>query len=593
MANPVNLRAVIGVIDKATAPMRGIARGFAGMGMQAKLAAANVARLSRQTGFSALLAQMGKVGQAGYAVIGRLKGIAMAAASIAGVGAMGGLAGIGGILKNFAERGDNIAKMAARLGMSVEAYQEYGHAAKEADIDQEQFDKGLGKLTLGIADVASGKNKELTALFRHMGVSARDANGRLKSTADLLPDIADAFKNTKDPTLRMAMAVALFGEKNTQMIDLLAQGSGALAKSREEARKYGLVLTAQQIADAQALDDGYKHVTMSLQGLSDAIGGKLAPVVAPLLQSFADWVALNRKIISDGLGEAVTGIANALKGFDWKEFGRSLLSIGRTVDGVVTFFGGWKVAAIAVGVALNAGLLVDLLSLGKALSVLSVRLAQVGFNLAALAFGAAAGAVVNFVTAIRAGYGAMAALNLVMSANPIGLVIIGIAALIAIGVALWKNWDTIKAAWGELVKWVTPGLEIMKAKFQPLIAMARVLIDVLKFVAKWSPAGIAVRLGAAGANALANLPGAGGAANVGASSKLRPGGTATAGLMPRGALLAANRNANASTKVQPQKSEITATLDFKNVPAGVSTKVESRGPVKPAVNVGRAMQPAT
>ena len=46
------------------------------------------------------------------------------------------------------------------------------------------------------------------------------------------------------------------------------------------------------------------------------------------------------------------------------------------------------------------------------------------------------------------------ALNIAMSANPIGLVIAGIAALIGIGYLLYKNWDTIKAvglqAWTAL-----------------------------------------------------------------------------------------------------------------------------------------------
>ena len=41
-------------------------------------------------------------------------------------------------------------------------------------------------------------------------------------------------------------------------------------------------------------------------------------------------------------------------------------------------------------------------------------------------------------------------LNVAMSANPIGLVIIAIAAIIAIGVLLWKNWDTVTEYAGKL-----------------------------------------------------------------------------------------------------------------------------------------------
>lgn len=45
---------------------------------------------------------------------------------------------------------------------------------------------------------------------------------------------------------------------------------------------------------------------------------------------------------------------------------------------------------------------------------------------------------------------AMAWFNAVMAANPIGAVIVGLAALVALGILVWKNWDTI-AEHAELV----------------------------------------------------------------------------------------------------------------------------------------------
>lgn len=45
---------------------------------------------------------------------------------------------------------------------------------------------------------------------------------------------------------------------------------------------------------------------------------------------------------------------------------------------------------------------------------------------------------------------AQAAVNLVMAANPISLVVLAIGSLIAIGVALWQNWDTVKEKAQEL-----------------------------------------------------------------------------------------------------------------------------------------------
>lgn len=52
------------------------------------------------------------------------------------------------------------------------------------------------------------------------------------------------------------------------------------------------------------------------------------------------------------------------------------------------------------------------------------------------------------------------ALNVAMNANPIGLIIVGIGLAVAAGVALWRNWDKVKAKalelWSSLVKLLGP-----------------------------------------------------------------------------------------------------------------------------------------
>ncbi|HVW33468.1 MAG TPA: hypothetical protein VHL53_13090, partial [Acidimicrobiia bacterium] len=78
-----------------------------------------------------------------------------------------------------------------------------------------------------------------------------------------------------------------------------------------------------------------------------------------------------------------------------------------------------------------------------------------------LSVGALAGAVVAlnlaqsvWTTLTEAATVAQAALNLVMSANPIALVAIGIAGLVAAGVLLVKNWDTVKGAFSATFGWI-------------------------------------------------------------------------------------------------------------------------------------------
>jgi hypothetical protein len=82
------------------------------------------------------------------------------------------------------------------------------------------------------------------------------------------------------------------------------------------------------------------------------------------------------------------------------------------------------------------------------------------------AFGAAKWAVMNarlivtkgIMLAIRVATIAWTAaqwlLNVALNANPIGLIVLAVAALIAIGILLWKNWDTIVAALGAAWDWI-------------------------------------------------------------------------------------------------------------------------------------------
>jgi hypothetical protein len=59
-------------------------------------------------------------------------------------------------------------------------------------------------------------------------------------------------------------------------------------------------------------------------------------------------------------------------------------------------------------------------------------------------------AVWNFVGAIRAGSGVMAAFNVVVSANPIGALIVGVVALAGAAYLIYRNWGSIAPWFAQL-----------------------------------------------------------------------------------------------------------------------------------------------
>lgn len=102
--------------------------------------------------------------------------------------------------------------------------------------------------------------------------------------------------------------------------------------------------------------------------------------------------------------------------------------VGRVAASVATLIiNHWGTAKVVL-----AGFVAGFIALKAAAKVISV-------------FQTIIGVIKVFRTVITVARTAMALFNAVMLANPIGLVIAGIAALIAVGVLLYKNWDKIKA----------------------------------------------------------------------------------------------------------------------------------------------------
>lgn len=83
------------------------------------------------------------------------------------------------------------------------------------------------------------------------------------------------------------------------------------------------------------------------------------------------------------------------------------------------------------------------------------------------------GAIATLQGVIGGATTVMGAFNAVLAANPIGLVALAIGVLIGVGVALYKNWDTIKAKAQELWSKITETFDKIKTKITTSIETAR------------------------------------------------------------------------------------------------------------------------
>ena len=235
---------------------------------------------------------------------------------------------------------------------------------------------------------------------------------------------------------------------------------GELATQIKAAGLVGLVTTVSRVVyRIQAVFKGFSKALSNAFARIDVIFVPVRLAVAELMQALSGLFGLFT-------GNEVTSAASS-----WEAFGAALGEIaGGVLEGLATGFA-WLVDGVRLfvsvighlidGVSVLCGWLLDLggatneanaaadpfawSNLGKVLGyVLGLFVAWKAVLLAVR------GVMVAVSTATKAWAAVQWVLNAAMSANPIGLVVIAIAGLIAAGAWLVQNWDEIAAWWNDL-----------------------------------------------------------------------------------------------------------------------------------------------
>lgn len=326
-------------------------------------------------------------------VSGGLRNMTAAAGMNGLAGAMGALmpmlsvAGLTALAKNALDAGASMYDMAQKTGISVESLAKFKKAASTSGTDLESVARASQKLSKGLYDAATtGKGPAASALAT-LGISAKDAAGKVRNADAVMLDIATKFKSMPDGAAKTALAIQLFGRAGADMIPMLNMGGDAidrlsskmttafaqkadqykdkLAALQSKVSGLGLDLMVALLPALEKITDaviaGFNAFTQLPAPVQGLIAGfallvitltALSPVIASVITVFEALAALE-------LGAAVAGwIAAAVSGSAGiaAAFGGLLMWIGSTfIPALLAFFSGpvgWTVLAIAAVVAL-------------------------------------------------------------------------------------------------------------------------------------------------------------------------------------------------------------------------------------------------
>ena len=200
-----------------------------------------------------------------------LKNFASGAAVTAGLNAL--VSSFQNTVKSMAEIGDK----AQSLQLTTTALQGLSYAATQSGASIQTFESGMNRLAVQIAD----GGKALTA----MGVNTKTASGELKSTDAVLKEIADKFSGYKDNANKAALAADLFGkEAGPKLLQLLNQGSVGITQLEADAKRLGIVMSADAVKAAKDYGDAVDTLNLQMQGMRAELVGPLAAAIANYIQ---------------------------------------------------------------------------------------------------------------------------------------------------------------------------------------------------------------------------------------------------------------------------------------------------------------------
>lgn len=306
-----------------------------------------------------------------------------------------------------AEATDRIDKLSQKIGISRQSFQEWDFILSQNGASVDGLQMGLKTLARAADEAAQG-TATYADIFDRLNVSVVDANGNLKDQETLFNDTILALSEMENETERTALASQLLGRSAQELAPMLNSGAASVEELRAKAHELGLVLSDEAVDAGVLFTDTVDQLKRSFGAAFTMVG----TTVMPLMQQFSEWIIANMPAIQENTQKAFDIIRVAVEMFataiNWaRENADWLIPV---VVGLVGALGALQIINVVNG----------LMTAWKA-STLAQTLAQGG-------------------------------LNAVLAANPIGLVVLAIGALIAAGVALYMNWDTVKAKAQEL--WV-------------------------------------------------------------------------------------------------------------------------------------------
>lgn len=249
-------------------------------------------------------------------------------AKTAAVGFVGvlGVEAVLGAARASLEYASSLGELAQQLSVGTNFLQEFRYAASQNGASVAAADQALAKYAVTLGKAFRG-NGDAAQAFTSLGISLQQLNAA--SDSERFELIADAIRKIGEPTRQAAAAYEIFGRGAKELLPVLIGGAGGFRKLAIEARELGLVLSQDQIENADKIADKLAslqnvlkvRVASAILDNASAIDqlvnslARLIPAAFRAVQALANFDAGVRRYNTDAtVGERLDLLASVARG---------------------------------------------------------------------------------------------------------------------------------------------------------------------------------------------------------------------------------------------------------------------------------------
>lgn len=211
------------------------------------------------------------------------------------------------------------------MGGTVEEASRMRFAASRAGQDMGQFTTSVTRLGKNLAVAAQTGSGPVATTMDKLGVSFKTADGHVQPLVQVLPDIAEGFKQMPDGAEKSAAAMALFGKSGATMLPFLNRGKAGIQDLMGQTEKFNQLVGSAQVDAYMKNLNAQRDLEQQMTGLKNKFGEAILPVLTQVVEVGGKATEVFAQLPQPVKMGGVVAVGAAL---GWNMFGGAIQGVG-------------------------------------------------------------------------------------------------------------------------------------------------------------------------------------------------------------------------------------------------------------------------